>query len=109
MAGTKLRIEIAWVAAGAVQLQRVSVPAGSLLSDALERAATLVPADVLTRASVAVFGRRRRLDEPLFDGDRIEILGPLLVDPKKARRHRVERKRSTMARDRWNPGRYKDG
>ena len=41
----------------------------------------------------AVFGQRVDGDAPLRDGDRVELLRPLLVDPKDARRQRVEDRR----------------
>jgi uncharacterized protein len=41
----------------------------------------------------AVFGQRVDGDAVLRDGDRIELLRPLLADPKEARRQRVEERR----------------
>ena len=41
----------------------------------------------------AVFGQRVEADAALRDGDRVELLRPLLVDPKEARRQRVEERR----------------
>ena len=41
----------------------------------------------------AVFGQRVEADAELRDGDRVELLRPLLVDPKEARRQRVEERR----------------
>ena len=41
----------------------------------------------------AVFGQRVDGDALLHDGDRIELLRPLLADPKEARRQRVEDRR----------------
>lgn len=43
----------------------------------------------LETAAVGVFGRRRGLDEPLGDGDRVEVYRALQADPKLARRQRV--------------------
>ncbi len=42
----------------------------------------------------AVFGRRATRETPLIEGDRVELLRPLQVDPKEARRRRVAKKRS---------------
>ncbi len=39
----------------------------------------------------AVFGERVQADAPLRDGDRLELLRPLLLDPKEARRRRAAR------------------
>ncbi len=39
----------------------------------------------------AVFGVRLDLHEALQDGDRLELLRPLLIDPKEARRRRAKK------------------
>jgi len=39
----------------------------------------------------AVFGERVRADTPLRDGDRLELLRPLGMEPKEARRRRATR------------------
>lgn len=39
----------------------------------------------------AVFGVRVSADAPLRDGDRVELLRPLQMDPKEARRRRAAR------------------
>lgn len=41
----------------------------------------------------AVYGRRVAADAPLQDGDRLELLRPLQMDPKEARRRRAARRR----------------
>lgn len=41
----------------------------------------------------AIFGQRVDGGVVLHDGDRIELLRPLLADPKEARRQRVEERR----------------
>jgi hypothetical protein len=38
---------------------------------------------------VGVFGQSCRLDDPVHDGDQIEIYRPLTIDPKEARRQRA--------------------
>ncbi len=38
-----------------------------------------------------IYGQKVSLETKLHSGDRIEILAPLPVDPKAARRHRIER------------------
>ena len=40
-------------------------------------------------APAAVFGERARADRPLENGDRVEVLRPLIADPKEARRRRA--------------------
>lgn len=36
-----------------------------------------------------VFGKRKDWDSPLYEGDRLELYSPLLVDPKAVRRKRA--------------------
>ena len=44
----------------------------------------------IAHSAVGVFGRRARLDQPLNEGDRIEIYRPLAADPKSTRRARAK-------------------
>ena len=41
--------------------------------------------------AVGVFGKRAAMDQPLAEGDRVEIYRPLAVDPKEARRRRAKK------------------
>lgn len=47
----------------------------------------------LSRHRVAIFGRLVMLETALREQDRVEILRPLIVDPKEARRRRARRRR----------------
>lgn len=49
--------------------------------------------DDVEAVAYAIFGQRVDGDASLHDGDRIELLRPLLADPKEARRQRVEDRR----------------
>jgi len=64
----------------------LSLPAGSTVRDAL--AAADLPALDLAVCTVAVWGRKAEPDQPLRMHDRVELLRPLRVDPKLARRER---------------------
>lgn len=56
-----------------------------------------------------LFGKVVLADTPLKDDDRLELLGPLLADPKQARRQRVQASRLEKASkgqfDRWTRNR----
>jgi uncharacterized protein len=67
----------------------VRVPATASVGDALRAAALEAPGVEIAEDRLAVFGRPVTLASALHDGDRIEILRPLLVDPKDARRQRA--------------------
>jgi putative ubiquitin-RnfH superfamily antitoxin RatB of RatAB toxin-antitoxin module len=96
--GERIVVSVAWLADDAVRLESLTVPAGTALGDALAAAVArgAVPAAVMGDAGmrVAVFGRLRPPDYPLVAGDRIELLGPLQVDPKEARARRVALRRA---------------
>ena len=63
----------------------LEVPAGACVADALRQAGWTSEA-----GGYAVFGVRAEPQTPLSDGDRIELLRPLLADPKDARRRRAD-------------------
>lgn len=54
---------------------------------------------------VACFGRRVSLTDPLHDGDRIELLPRVIVDPKIARQRRADHRRRLAGERRWTPDR----
>lgn len=63
----------------------LELPEGSTVHDALAQVRTDVE-DV----AVAVHGARVTLQTALRDGDRVELLRPLIADPKEARRRRAQ-------------------
>ena len=63
---------------------------GATVADAV-RLAALGHADEM--AGVAVFGVVVEPSTPLREGDRVELLRPLQLDPKEARRRRARRQR----------------
>jgi putative ubiquitin-RnfH superfamily antitoxin RatB of RatAB toxin-antitoxin module len=69
------------------------VRAGATVGEALAQAALDAPGLEVDPQHLAVFGRTATLDTPLHDGDRVEILRPLQVDPKDARRARATAQR----------------
>jgi putative ubiquitin-RnfH superfamily antitoxin RatB of RatAB toxin-antitoxin module len=64
--------------------RRLDLPAGATVADAL--AACGVEGE-----PVAVFGERAKPDRVLVEGDRVELLRPLMADPKETRRRRARR------------------
>lgn len=72
---------------GRHELVEVSLPEGARVNDALRASGWALGGG----ESLAVFGVAARGDTPLREGDRIELLRPLAMDPKQARRLRAER------------------
>ncbi|KAF1722809.1 RnfH family protein [Pseudoxanthomonas wuyuanensis] len=64
----------------------VQLPAPARVADALQASGLL---DGAEECAYAVFGAIVTLDAPLADGDRLELLRPLQMDPKEARRRRA--------------------
>ena len=73
----------------------LTLPAGSTVRDAL--AAADLPALDLADCTVAVWGRKAEPDQPLHAHDRVELLRPLRVDPKLARRERFSKQGARTA------------
>ncbi|MGH8030430.1 MAG: RnfH family protein [Arenimonas sp.] len=69
------------------------LPAPATVGQALQRGLPDAPGLEVDPARLAIFGRAVGLDSPLHDGDRIELLRPLQVDPKEARRRRAGARR----------------
>ena len=88
-----MRVEIVLARPRAFATWSVHVPVGATLASALE-AAKLTPAWLAEQGidGFALHGVRSDADARLHDGDRIELLRPLVADPKDARRRRAARK-----------------
>ncbi|WP_434030713.1 RnfH family protein [[Pseudomonas] boreopolis] len=80
----RVDVVIAWP--GRYLERSVELPEGAVVADAVE-AAALDPGG--ESRACAIHGVLARTDQPLRDGDRLELLRPLLVDPKEARRRRA--------------------
>lgn len=93
-AGSLMQVELAWSAnpqqTGRLQLQ---LPTGSTALAALRAGglAGLLGAEVLDAMVLALWGRVIEPTTVLQDGDRLELLRGLQVDPKEARRLRYRR------------------
>ena len=91
MATHPLRIEVVHALPQRSWRVRVELPSGATVADALAAAAmpSRVPGLEVDSARLAVFGRSVTPETRLHDRDRVEILRPLLADPKQARRQRA--------------------
>jgi putative ubiquitin-RnfH superfamily antitoxin RatB of RatAB toxin-antitoxin module len=91
-----VRIEVVYARPhGAIQ-RTYELPAAATVGDALSAAGAdpaFVGIDVEV-SSIGVFGAPARREQPLHPGDRVEIYRPLALDPKAARRARVQQARA---------------
>ena len=103
-----IEVEVRWLtgeAAGpaVVCCERLSLPHGVRVADAL---AALDRPDLrgeldAGNLSVAIYGEAASLLSPLHAGDRIELLAPLVADPKQSRARRAEVQRRRQGDARW--------
>ncbi|MFT4255770.1 MAG: RnfH family protein [Pseudoxanthomonas sp.] len=69
----------------------LELPEGASVADAVDAAGAGF-ADAAEVTGYAVFGVNAEPTTRLHDGDRVELLRPLLADPKEARRRRAAQK-----------------
>lgn len=81
-----MRIELLKAWPRRFERREVELPEGACVADALRAAGWEREPEV---SGYAVFGVATGPDGRLHDGDRVELLRPLLADPKEARRRRA--------------------
>ena len=84
-----MKVEVVYARPERADTVRLSLPPGATLRDAVVASGFEVN---LEKGAFGVFGKRAALDQPLADGDRVEIYRPLEIDPKEARRRRARKK-----------------
>ena len=100
MAEAGLRVTVAWIEGAIAVTREIALPQAvvpityaELL--ALPQVLTLLPAWISGSYGLAVFGSKRAPGARVNDGDRIELLPPLRVDPKRARLRRAAKAAGT--------------
>lgn len=86
-----IAVEVAYARPDEQLILRLDVPAGSTLREAVEQSGIL---DRFTdidpdRMKAGIFGKLKKPDQVLQDGDRVEIYRPLIADPKEVRKQRA--------------------
>jgi len=95
-ASAPLRVEVIYAEPGRHASETLELPAGSTVADALD-ACTLqdeFPDMEIDPKRLGIYGRKVALTQVLQKDDRVEILRPLLADPKAVRRERAEAQKS---------------
>jgi uncharacterized protein len=87
MAG--LRVEVVYALALAQTFVRMTVAPGTTVREAVEKSGVLRGVPAAGALGYGIFGHRVSPDQPVSDGDRIEIYRPLRLDPRRARRARA--------------------
>ena len=88
-----MKVQVAYAGIDRQQVVELDAPAGATLRQAIEASGICrrFPEIDLDAQPVGVFGCRRGLDEPVREGERIEIYRPLAEDPRQARLRRVRK------------------
>lgn len=82
-----MRVSVVRAWPGRFERVELTLPRGATVGDAL--AAAGIPDTGAAEVACAIYGLRATLAAELVDGDRIELLRPLVADPKDARRRRA--------------------
>jgi putative ubiquitin-RnfH superfamily antitoxin RatB of RatAB toxin-antitoxin module len=87
-----LRVEVVYATPATQRRYAVEVREGATVREAVEQSGVLrdFPQIDLVRDRVGIYGRLAALDDVLREGDRVEVLRPLVADPKTARRRRAQ-------------------
>lgn len=87
----ELKIQVCYATPEWAFLEDLLLPAGSTVAQALRRSslAARLPGFDPDAAVVGIYGKKKTLDTPLREHDRVEVYRPLLADPKEARRRRA--------------------
>ena len=87
-----MRIVVVYAAPGIESQVEVILTPGAVVADAVTASALIGRLGLGSiDLTFAIYGQRVRPDTPLVDGDRVELLRPLVADPKELRRHRAHR------------------
>jgi putative ubiquitin-RnfH superfamily antitoxin RatB of RatAB toxin-antitoxin module len=91
----QIAISVVYALADRQEMVKLSVSRGTTVAQAVERSGLAIkfPAMSMTTLHCAIYGRVVGLSQVLVEGDRIEILRPLLIDPKEKRREAAARSR----------------
>ena len=94
-----LRVTVAYCAPGVEDISEVRVPMASTVRNAIDASQLRARRpELIDTLNVGIWGRRCSIDDPLTDGDRVEIYRPLIIDPMEGRRARADLPRKRGAK-----------
>ena len=84
-----MKVTVVYAAPGIEVIEPIDLPGGATLREAVEHSGLHARLALPATVSYAIHGQRARPETPLADGDRVEIVRPLLADAKANRRARA--------------------
>jgi hypothetical protein len=89
-----IHVEVAYALPHQQKIIRLRVAAESTVQAIIEQSGILsvFPDIDLTKNKLGVYGKAVRLEQLVFDGDRIEIYRPLVADPREIRKQRLAKR-----------------
>jgi putative ubiquitin-RnfH superfamily antitoxin RatB of RatAB toxin-antitoxin module len=97
MASARIHVEVIYALPERHWSVKLDMAECSRVAEALAAAKPQLPDVAIDPDRLAIFSRPVTLDGILRDGDRLEILRPLIADPKQARRERAADARKRVA------------
>ena len=96
-APTTMTVEVAYALPDRQVLLVIEVPPATTAGEAVERSAIATQFPELAQATpkIGVFGKLCKPEQPLREGDRVEVYRPLIADPKKVRKERAAKGKTT--------------
>ena len=89
-----MRIEVVYALADVQDITLVELPEGAVVRQAVAASGMLARHGLsAAQLRLGISGKKVSPDSPLHDGDRVEILRPLALDPNEARRRRARKTR----------------
>ena len=81
-------VEVVYALAERQVLLAITIPAGATAGEAVDQSgiANKFPEQDFSNCKLGIWGRLVDSDQPLEEGDRVEIYRPLKIDPREARR-----------------------
>ena len=88
----QMTVEVVFALPDVQSLRTISLPKGSTVADAVAQSGLIeaFSEHKLSDLPVGIWGRPADKEQPVRDGDRIEIYRPLEIDPREERRQLAE-------------------
>jgi len=95
MAAETMHVEVVYALPDCAWSAVLELPVGAIASEAIAQSgfAARIPGFDQERLGYAIFGKTISATTMLRDGDRLELVRPLVADPKQARRARAKRRK----------------